>query len=86
MKNLLLERGDRTNEVIRKARAIPREEAIKKVDTSKETQRPVFVIKYDPRLPSITGIVRRHWKTMTSRNPKLKETFSLWLHTRCHLT
>ena len=41
----------------------------------KNTQIPVFVIQYDPRLPSINNITRKHWRTMTSRDPKLQETF-----------
>ena len=38
---------------IEKARAIPRAEALKKVNPEKQSKRPVFVVTYDPRLPSI---------------------------------
>ena len=62
------------NDAILKATNIPREEALKKV-RKKENERPVFVIQYDPRLPSISGIVKKHWRTMTSIDPKMKETF-----------
>ena len=48
---------------LEQARIIPREEAIKKVQ-KKENKRPVFVIQYDPRLPSITGIIKKHWRSM----------------------
>ena len=38
--------------------------------------RPILVIPYDPRLPAIPAIVRRHWRTMTT-DPYLKEVFPL---------
>ena len=59
---------------IEKARNIPRTEALKKVEKER-TKRPVFVMQYDPRLPSITNITRRHWRSMVSRDPKLQEVF-----------
>ena len=59
---------------IEKARTIPRQEALKKVEKEKQA-RPVFVVQYDPRLPSITSIARRHWRSMVSRDPKLQEVF-----------
>ena len=61
-------------EAIEKARNIPRKEALKKVEQER-TKRPVFVMQYDPRLPSITNITRRHWRSMVSRDPKLQEVF-----------
>ena len=77
LKDLLLARNYKAgviNDAILKATNIPREEALKKV-RKKENERPVFVIQYDPRLPSISGIVKKHWRTMTSIDPKMKETF-----------
>ena len=77
LRNLLLARGYKRGIVtgaLEKARNIPREEAIKKVER-KSQQRPVLVIQYDPRLPSITNIARRHWRTMVSMDPKLQEVF-----------
>ena len=79
MKELLLTRGYKAgvvNGAIEKARSIPREEALRKVQ-KKENERPVFVIQYDPRLPSISGIIKKHWRSMISRDPKMKETFPL---------
>ena len=38
--------------------------------------RPILVIPYDPRLPAIPAIVRKHWRTMTL-DPYLKEVFPL---------
>ena len=60
---------------IERAKSIPRSEALRKVENKKEKKRPVFVVTYDPRLPSITKIVHKHWRTM-SKNPYLKQVFS----------
>ena len=59
---------------IQKARKIPRPEALKKVVKVKDSQRPVFVIAFDPRLPSISQIVSRHWRTMR-QDPYLAQVF-----------
>ena len=77
LKNLLLSRNYKSKMIdsaINKARSIPRNEALKKVYREKTTSRPVFVMHYDPRLPSIPAIVRKHWRTMTL-DPRLKEIF-----------
>ena len=62
---------------IEKAKNISRREALVRVEKSKVTQRPVFVVSYDPRLPSISGIVKKHWRTMVHNDPHLKESFPL---------
>ena len=59
---------------IDRARQIPRLKALEKVIRKKTTDRPVFVIHYDPRLPSVNAIVKKHWRVMT-QDPKLKEVF-----------
>ena len=59
---------------IEKARNVPRIEALKKVPKEKTSSRPVFVMQFDPRLPSIPAIIKRHWRTMT-QDPRLKEVF-----------
>ena len=77
LKGLLLSRGYKAGivtEALDEARKIPREEALQKVQKIKQS-RPVFVIEYDPRLPSITSIARRHWRSMVARDPKLEEIF-----------
>ena len=79
LKSLLISRAYKPKSVdaaIEKARAIPREEALKKVIKIKHSNRPVFVVNFDPRLPSITGIIRKHWRTMTL-DPRLAEIFPL---------
>ena len=59
---------------IGKARNVPRREALKKVHIENSSSRPVFVIHYDPRLPSIPAIVQKHWRTMI-QDPRIKEVF-----------
>ena len=63
------------NTALDKARKIPRQEALKRVEQKKEHKAPVFILQYDPRLPSITAITRKHWRSMITRDPKMKETF-----------
>lgn len=50
-----------------------REEALKKVK-KKENDRPVFVVTYNPALPSISGILKKHWRVL-SKDPYLKTVF-----------
>ena len=79
LKNLLLSRDYKAgliDHAIERARKLPRTEALKKVIRPKNSQRPVFVINYDPRLPSMTQIVGRHWRTM-KQDPYLAEIFPL---------
>ena len=64
------------NSAIEKARNIPRTKALERVKKSKTSNRPVFVITFDPRLPSISGIIQKHWRTMKA-DPHLAETFPL---------
>ena len=60
---------------IDKARNIPRNEALKRVIKPATNDRTVFVVTYDPRLPSITKIVNKHYRTMI-QDPHLKEVFN----------
>ena len=63
LKGLLLSREYRPRVIdaaIEKARAIPRHTALKKVVKTKNSKRVVFAITYDPRLPSISKIFRKH--------------------------
>ena len=74
LKELLLSRDYKAsvaNIAIERARSVSREDALKKTEKPTNNQRPVFVIQYDPRLPSITSIVKKHWRTMTSLDPQL---------------
>ena len=48
---------------IEKAKEIPRSVALNKV-TKSRNERPVLAITYNPKLPSVSKIVQKHWKTM----------------------
>ena len=61
--------------VIAKARAVPWEVALREVPRQVSTPRPVFVVRYDPRLPKIPTIVNKHWRSMVSQDSHLKEVF-----------
>ena len=81
LREMLLNRDYRPGIVdaaINKAKAIPRSEALKRVVRPKTSERPVFVVKYDPRLPSVTQIVQKHWRSMVT-NPQMAEVFLLHL-------
>ena len=60
---------------IAKARAIPRQQALRRVNGQQITNRPVFMVLFDPRLPSIPNITRKHWRSMVGREPYLKSVF-----------
>ena len=64
------------NNAIRKAKEVPRQEALKRVIKEKEeVRRPVMVVTYDPRLPSVSSIVNKHWRAMCREDPYLREVF-----------
>ena len=74
LKTLLLSRDYKcrvVNSAIEKAKSVPRQEALIKVKKNKQG-RPVFVVQYDPSLPSINSIVSKHWRSMVSRDPNLQ--------------
>jgi hypothetical protein len=48
-------------------------EVLQKVNKPK-TDRVVLAVTYHPKLPSISNIIRKHWRTM-SKDPKAKEMF-----------
>ena len=61
---------------LEKARAVPRQKALRKVIKNKQTKhkRPVFALKYDTRFSYITGIQAKHWRSMT-QDPYMVEVF-----------
>ena len=78
LKEIVMSRDYHRNEVntaINKAMKILRGEALRRVVRDKSTDRVCFVVTYDPRLPSITKIEGKHWRTMV-QEPRLKEIFS----------
>ena len=60
---------------ITKARKIPRKIALYKVRKKSEQKRPVFALKYDPRLPPVQQIQAKHWRAMVAQNQYLAEVF-----------
>ena len=78
LKNMLLDRNyprRMIESAIKCARNVPRSEAIKNVVRDTTTRRPVFVATWDPRLPSLSPILNKHWRTMVMMDPYLKEVF-----------
>ena len=71
------------NECIRKARAIPRSETLKDVVKEIGFPWPVFVVMFDPRMPSIGIIVTKHWRTMVDTDPYLREVFLACAPSHC---
>ena len=60
---------------IAKARAVPREAALIRVSRQPNPNRPVFVVSYNPQLPNMEKIVKKHWRSMVVQNQYLKEVF-----------
>ena len=66
LKNMLLERKYKpslVNAAVRRARAIPRVQALKPVvPPPTSSKRPVFAVTYDPRLPNLQSMQGKHWR------------------------
>ena len=58
-----------------KARAVPRDKALKKVKKKNKKQGPIFALPYDPRLPAITSSMAKHWRSMTNQDSYMKKVF-----------
>ena len=83
LKELLISREYRlkvVEDAIERVLKIPRKDALKKT-TKKKTERTVFVISYNPALPSVSGILQKHWRVMT-KDPYLRKVFPSpqWWH------
>ena len=81
LKDLLLSRSYKPSLIdgaIEKAKSIPRSKAIERVMKKNiQPSRPVLAITYDPRLPCIPSILKKHWRTMVKVDPHLAEIFPL---------
>ena len=78
MKHMLIDRDYPRGVIdgaIAKARAIPRQQALKRVPRQHTTSRPTFVVAYDPRLPSISNITTKHWRAMVYQEDVLGTVF-----------
>ena len=77
LREMLLDRNYKPKIIdaaIKKAKDIPRNEALKRVVKNKSSDRAVFVVRYDPGLPSVTKIVHKHWRSLKT-DPHMKEIF-----------
>ena len=77
LKDFLIERKYKPSLIdasIRRARAIPRSQSLKPVAPPLPHRRPVFAVIYDPRLPDLKAMQRKHWRLMT-QDSYLKSVF-----------
>jgi hypothetical protein len=58
---------------LEKAKKLDRKEILKK-RVKKENDRVILAITYNPKLPSVSKIIKKHWITMT-RDPTMLKTF-----------
>ena len=80
LRSMLLQRDYKAKVIdlaIQRAKSVPREEALKKVVKTKTNNRPVLVLQYDPRLPSLSKIINKHYRSMVTQDQYLKEVFPL---------
>ena len=78
LKQLLLDREYREGMIdaaINKARSISREKALQEMVQKESDRRPVFVATYDPRLPDLPGIQKKHWRSMVTSDQYMAEVF-----------
>ena len=78
LKQMLLSRDYKPRVIdaaIQKALAIPRSEALKRVVKKQETDRKVFSVLYDPRLPKLSSIVTKHWRVMVNNDSRCREVY-----------
>ena len=61
------------NDAIKRALELDRLETLKKVQR-KPTERVTCSVTFNPKLPSVSGILKKHWKTMTL-DPKMSKIF-----------
>ena len=50
--------------------------ALLKTKKKVSDNRPVFAIKYDPRLPALQPLIAKHYKAMVSQEKYLKNCFT----------
>ena len=76
LKNLLISseyRKKSVEDAISRVLSLSRQESLKKVEKPKN-ERPVFVLTYNPALPSVSHVLKKHWRVMSS-DPYLKKVF-----------
>ena len=78
LEEMLLERNypkSLVKTAINKAIKVPRDVALRLVSKKTLSTRPVFVVLWDPRLPSVTNLTSKHWRSMTGQDPYLWDVF-----------
>ena len=78
LKGDLHSRGYRTrviDDAFKRVMTVTREEALKKV-VAKKTTREVLSITYHPGLPSVSSILKKHHKVMTTEDPEMQACFT----------
>ena len=63
------------SDAFKRVREIPRAQALRKVEKT-TTDREPLVLEYHPSLPSVAGVIRKHWKVMTDQSKRLKRCFA----------
>ena len=61
------------NSAIERANLLDRRDVLKKV-TKTESKRVIMVLRYHPKLVSVSNIIKKHWTTMV-KDPILKKIF-----------
>ena len=60
---------------IQRAKELSRDQALK-ISAKPSTQsRPIFGVSFDPRIPNLFNITRKHWRSMTTTDNYLKDVF-----------
>ena len=76
---LLLSRGYRKKVIaaaFERARALDRDEALKKVvRVGDGERRPKFITTFDPRLPQLSKILTQNWKVMVEDDKRMLKVF-----------
>ena len=78
LEKLLMSKGypkEMVTSAINRAKSTSREQALRCVVKPSMTKGPIFVVSWDPRLPSISNLQNRHWRSMITLGPYLKEVF-----------
>ena len=78
LKKMLIDREYDENLIdnaIRRALKITRNKALESKARLESNTRPVFVSTFDPRLPDISKILSKHWRSMCWMDNNFKKTF-----------
>jgi len=59
-------------------REVEREKILEKVVREKKENRVKLVIQFDPRLPSISNIIKRSWNVMVQSGQNFPENLREW--------